>query len=311
MFLLTIRIQHFFSAALIGMQAGIALGWTSPILPYLTSEESFLPELSENQISWISSLLALGAIVGAIPAGKIADRIGRKWAMVLTVVPFAASWLILVTTRSVISIYAARFVGGVGAGAACVLVPVYIGEIAQASIRGALGACFPLFLSLGILFSYAAGAYCSYAIFNTVCCAILLPFVLGAPFMPESPMWLMQRGREDQVIAVLSILRGSRYDIVGELTVLKDDVNRIKKASGGIKDLVGTKAGRRAAVTCVGLMVFQQLCGIDAILFYTVNIFQAADSTIDPFLATIIIGLTEVVMTIFVVFVIDRLDISI
>ncbi|XP_011263555.1 facilitated trehalose transporter Tret1-2 homolog [Camponotus floridanus] len=295
-----------FCAALIAMQAGISLGWTSPILPYFTSEESFLPELSENQISWISSLLALGAIAGAIPAGKIADWIGRKWAIILTVVPFATCWLTLVTTRNVISIYVARFVGGIGAGAACVLVPVYIGEIAQPSIRGALGAFFPLLFSSGILFSYVAGAYCSYTIFNTVCCAILLPFVLGAPFLPESPMWLMQQGREDQVIKVLSILRGSRYDIVGELAVLKEDVNRITKASGGFKDLVGTKAGRKAVVTCMGLMFFQQLCGIDAILFYTVNIFQAANSTIDPFLATIIIGLTEVVMTIFVVFVIDR-----
>lgn len=300
--------QHFFTAALTSMQAGIALGWTSPILPYLTSEESFLPELSENQISWISSLLALGAITGAIPAGKIADWIGRKWAIILTVVPFATSWLTLITTRNTISIYAARFVGGIGAGAACVLVPVYIGEIAQASIRGALGAFFPLLFSLGILFSYVAGAYCSYTIFNIVCCTILLPFVLGAPFMPESPMWLMRRGREDQVIRVLSILRGPHYDIIREKAILKDDVNKTTKASGGIKDLVGTKAGRRAAVACVGLMVFQQLCGIDAILFYTVNIFQAANSTIDPFLATIIFGLTEVVMTIFIIFVIDRLE---
>lgn len=295
-----------FGAALVGMQAGITLGWTSPILPYLTSSESFLPELSESEISWISSLLALGAIVGAVPAGKVADWLGRKWTIILTIVPFVTCWLTLITARNVISICVARFVGGIGAGAACVLVPVYVGEIAHASIRGALGAFFPLLLSSGILFSYVAGAYCSYVVFNIVCCAILLPFVLGAPFMPESPMWLMQRGREDQAAEVLSILRGSRYDIVGELAVLQDDVNRIAKASGGFKDLVGTKAGRRAAVTCVGLMCFQQLCGIDAVLFYTVNIFQAADSTIDPFLATIVIGLTEVVMTIFVASVIDR-----
>ncbi|XP_072762131.1 trehalose transporter 1-like protein [Anoplolepis gracilipes] len=295
-----------FCAALVGMQAGITLGWSSPILPYLTSEESFLLKLSENQISWISSLLALGAIAGAVPAGKFADWIGRKWAITLTVVPFVTCWLTLITTRNLISIYVARFVGGIGAGAACVLVPVYIGEIAHASIRGALGAFFPLLFSSGILFSYVAGAYCSYLIFNIACCAVLVPFVLGAPFMPESPMWLMQRGREDEAVKVLTILRGSRYDIVGEITVLQDDVNRIAKATGGIKDLVGTKAGRRAAVTCVGLMFFQQLCGVDAVLFYTVNIFQAADSTIDPFLATIVIGLTEVVMTIFVATVIDR-----
>ncbi|KAG5318919.1 TRET1 protein, partial [Pseudoatta argentina] len=293
-------------AALGGMQAGITLGWTSPILPYLTSAESFLPELSKDQISWITSLLALGAIVGAVPTGKIADRIGRKWAIFLTAVPFAICWLTLFTIRNINSIYAARFIGGIGAGAACVLVPVYAGEIAQPSIRGALGALFPLFFSLGIMFSYVAGAYCSYAIFNLACCAILVPFVLGVPFMPESPMWLVQKNRKNQAIKVLTILRGPHYNATEEIAVLEDDVNRMENLSGGFKDLVGTKAGRKAAVTCVGLMFFQQLCGIDAVLFYTVNIFQAANSTIDPFLATIIIGFTEVVMTIFVAIVIDR-----
>ncbi|XP_018058225.1 PREDICTED: facilitated trehalose transporter Tret1-like [Atta colombica] len=293
-------------AALGGMQAGITLGWTSPILPYLTSAESFLPELSEDQISWITSLLALGAIMGAVPTGKIADRIGRKWAIFLTAVPFTIGWLTLLTIRNINSIYVARFIGGIGAGATCVLVPVYTSEIAQPSIRGALGALFPLFFSLGIMFSYVAGAYCSYVIFNFACCAILMPFVLGVPFLPESPMWLVQKNRKIQAIKVLTILRGPHYDVTEEIAVLQHDVNRMENLSGGLKDLVGTKAGRRAAITCVGLMFFQQLCGIDAVLFYTVNIFQAANSTIDPFLATIIIGFTEVVMTIFVAIVIDR-----
>jgi len=290
------------------MQAGITLGWTSPILPYLTSKESFLPELSEDQISWISSLLALGAIVGAVPAGKIADRLGRKWAIVLTAVPFAVSWLTLTTTENVDSVYAARFIGGLGAGAACVLVPVYVGEIAQASIRGALGAFFPLLFSSGILFAYAVGAYCSYVVFNVACCAILLPFVLGASFMPESPMWLIQQGRKIQAARVLTILRGPRYDIAEEIAVLQDDADRMANANGGLKDLVGTKAGRRAVITCMGLMAFQQLCGVDAVLFYTVSIFQAAGSTIDPFLAAIVVGLTEVLITLFVAVVIDRSD---
>ena len=288
------------------MQAGITLGWTSPILPYLTSAESFLPELSEDQISWITSLLALGAIVGAVPTGKIADRIGRKWAIFLTAVPFTIGWLTLFTIRNINSIYVARFIGGIGAGATCVLVPVYASEIAQPSIRGALGALFPLFFSLGIMFSYVAGAYCSYVIFNFACCAILMPFVLGVPFLPESPMWLVQKNRKIQATKVLTILRGSHYDVTEEIAVLQHDINRMENLSGGLKDLIGTKAGRRAAITCVGLMFFQQLCGIDAVLFYTVNIFQAANSTIDPFLATIIIGFTEVVMTIFVAIVIDR-----
>ncbi|XP_014469649.1 PREDICTED: facilitated trehalose transporter Tret1-like [Dinoponera quadriceps] len=293
-------------AGIIGVQSGITLTWTSPILPYLMSDASFLPELSESQISWITSLLALGAIVGAVPAGKIADRIGRKWSIILTTVPFATSWLILIFTRDVVSIYIARFVGGIGAGAACVLVPVYIGEIAQASIRGALTAFFPILLSLGIVLSFVAGAYCPYATFNSICCALLLPLVLSAPFIPESPIWLVQQGRKAQVTKVLLTLRGSKYDITDEITVLQDDVGKVMNVQGGFKDLIGTKAGRRAIIVCVGLMSFQQLCGVDAILFYTVTIFQEANSTVDPFVASIIVGLVEVFITIIVATVIDR-----
>ncbi|XP_032676695.1 facilitated trehalose transporter Tret1-like isoform X2 [Odontomachus brunneus] len=293
-------------AGIIGIQSGITLTWTSPILPYLMSEASFLPPLSEDQISWITSLLALGAIVGAVPAGKIADRIGRKWSILLTIVPFATSWLLLIFSRNVVSIYIARFVGGIGAGAACVLVPIYIGEIAQASIRGALTAFFPILLSLGIVLSYTAGAYCSYVAFNTICCALLFPLILGAPFMPESPIWLVQRGRKAQVTKVLFTLRGSKYDIQDEITVLQDDIDKVAKAQGGFKDLIGTQAGRRAIIVCIGLMSFQQLCGVDAILFYTVTIFQVANSTVDPYVASIIVGIVEVVITIVVATVIDR-----
>lgn len=244
--------------------------------------------------------------MGAVPAGKIADRIGRKWSILLTIVPFATSWLVLIFTRNIVCIYIARFVGGIGAGAACVLVPVYIGEIAQTSIRGALTAFFPILLSFGIVFSFAAGAYCSYVTFNTICCALLLPLVLGAPFIPESPIWLVHQGRKVQVAKVLFTLRGSNYNIEEEITVLQDDVNKMAKTQGGFRDLIGTKAGRRAIIVCVGLMGFQQLCGVDAILFYTVTIFQEADSTIDPFVASIIVGLVEVLITIIVAIVIDR-----
>ena len=289
------------------IESGMTLGWTSPILPYLASTKSFLPNgLTDSEESWVSSLLAVGAVLGAVPAGKIADRIGRKAAIIATSLPFLVSWLVIIFCRDLTSLYIARFIGGIGSGASCVLVPVYIGEVAEASIRGALGTFFPLLFSLGIVYVYVVGAYATYSIFAIACCCTLLPFFATVYFLPESPMWLVHKNRMKEAAKSLEILRGYKYDAKREIVILQIEADRLESRRGGLRDLVGTRAGRKALGTCVGLMWFQQMSGIDAVLFYTVKIFKNADSTIEPYVATIIIGIVEVVMSIVVAIVIDK-----
>lgn len=293
-------------------QSGMNLGWTSPVLPNLSRNDSFLPNLDQEgeESSWITSLMPLGAILGAVPSGKAADRIGRKLAIAITAMPFLICWVLMLIAPFAAAIpllYTARFLGGIGAGAACVLVPVYIGEIAEPSIRGTLGTFFPIFFSLGIVFSYVAGSYLSYLWFNGCCCALLAPFLISVViFLPESPSWLVQRGRKADACKVLRLLRGGEYDVSQEITELLEESEQLQIKEGGLRDLLGTKAGRKAIGTCVGLMWFQQMCGIDAVLFYTVQIFEDAESSIDPNIATIVIGVIEVVMGLIVAVTIDR-----
>lgn len=293
-------------------QSGMNLGWTSPVLPNLSRNDSFIPNLSESseEASWITSLMPLGAILGAVPSGKAADRIGRKPTIAVTVVPFLVCWIMMLLAplgASVPVLYVARFLGGIGAGAACVLVPVYIGEIAEPSIRGTLGTFFPIFFSLGIVFSYVAGSYLSYMAFNGLCCALLAPFLVSVVYLlPESPSWLVQRGRKADACKVLRWLRGPNYDVSQEIAQLLVESEQLQIKEGGLRDLLGTKQGRKAIGTCVGLMWFQQMCGIDAVLFYTVEIFQRSKSSIDANVATIIIGIIEVIMGLIVAVTIDR-----
>ncbi|KAJ8688522.1 hypothetical protein QAD02_024317 [Eretmocerus hayati] len=297
-------------------QSGMNLGWTSPVLPQLARNDSFIPGLDSEgeEVSWITSLMPLGAILGAVPSGKAADILGRKPAIGITVTPFLICWLMMlwapfVNDRSLTTwiLYGARFIGGIGAGAACVLVPVYIGEVAEPSIRGTLGTFFPIFFSLGIVFSYVAGSYLSYVVFNGTCAALLAPFLIAVvSFLPESPSWLVQRGRKADACKVLRLLRGPSYDVSQEITELIEESEQLQIKEGGLRDLLGTKAGRKALATSMGLMWFQQMCGIDAVLFYTVSIFEHAHSSIDPNVATIIIGFIEVVMGLIVAVTIDR-----
>lgn len=293
-------------------QSGMNLGWTSPVLPHLTRNDSFIPDLKNDseEVSWITSLMPLGAILGAVPSGKAADRIGRKLAIGITAIPFLVCWVLLLLAplgSSIPVLYTARFIGGIGTGAACVLVPVYIGEVAEPSIRGTLGTFFPIFFSLGIVFSYAAGSYLSYTIFNGLCGLLLVPFLISVvAFLPESPSWLVQHGRKSDACKVLRRLRGPHYDVSQEIAELLEESEQLQIKEGGLRDLLGTKAGRKALFTCLGLMWFQQMCGIDAVLFYTVEIFEGAKSSIDPNVATIIIGFIEVVMGVIVAITIDR-----
>ncbi|XP_058792857.1 facilitated trehalose transporter Tret1-2 homolog [Phymastichus coffea] len=303
-------------------QSGMNLGWTSPVLPNLCNNaSSFVPEIAlayedcegSTPAAWITSLMPLGAIVGAVPMGKAADLWGRKPTIGVTVIPFLICWLLALAVPflgeglRIPVLYVARFLGGIGSGAACVLVPVYIGEVAEPRIRGTLGTFFPIFFSVGIVFSYAAGGYTSYLVFNGLCAGLLVPFLVSVVvLLPESPSWLVQRGRKHEAVRVLQFLRGERYDVNQEIAEMLEESEQSSVKEGGFHDLLCTKPGRKAIGTCLGLMLFQQLCGIDAVLFYTVEIFEKSKSSIPANIATIIIGLIEVVMGVIVAVTIDR-----
>lgn len=169
---------------------GTALAWTSPVLPQLEQEDSWLV-VSKTQGSWVSSLLALGAILGAIPSGPMADKLGRKRSLLLLATPFLLSWAIIILAYQLWLLMIARFIIGIGVGASCVLIPTYVSEIAEISARGTLGAMFQLFLTVGILFAFILGSTMSYTGFAIVCALVEVGFLATFVWMPESPIWLV------------------------------------------------------------------------------------------------------------------------
>lgn len=177
-------------ASLLAVGVGTALAWTSPVLPKLSAEGSWFP-VTEEEGSWVSSLLAIGAIAGALPSGTLAEKIGRKKALLILAGPFLLSWLIIILARAVWLLCLARFIVGTAVGASCVLVPTYISEIAEPSARGKLGAMFQLFLALGIVLAFSVGATVPYTAFAITCGVIEVLFLATFFFMPESPTWLI------------------------------------------------------------------------------------------------------------------------
>lgn len=171
---------------------GTAMAWTSPVLPQLYQADSWLV-ITPEQGSWVGSLLALGAIAGAIPSGPMADKLGRKKSLLLLSTPFLLSWAIIILASRLWLIMVARFVVGIGVGATCVLIPMYVSEIAETSARGTLGAMLQVFLTVGILLAFVLGSVMNYTAFAIICALVELGFLASFVWMPESPVWLMVR----------------------------------------------------------------------------------------------------------------------
>lgn len=293
------------SASIMAVGVGTALAWTSPVLPQLYEPNSWLV-ITTEQGSWVSSLLALGAMVGAILSGPMADKLGRKKSLLLLTAPFLLSWAIIIFAFELWLINVARFIVGIGVGAACVLVPTYISEIAETSTRGTLGAMFQLFLTIGILVAFVLGAILSYTGFAIICALVEIGFFASFMWMPESPVWLMNRKQKPEATMAITILRGDSYDPSEELAEIQRQAEQAASRKSSIFDLIRTRAAKKALLASLGAMFFQQMSGVNAVIFYTVTIFQASGSSMSPEIASIVVTTVQMVMSGVAAIIVDR-----
>lgn len=114
------------------------MAWTSPALKLLRSDAAEVPVhlIDETQESWVASWTPIGAIVGALPAGFFANQFGRKATLIGFTIPWISMWAMLTMAQNVAVLYVARFVSGVIVGLFCAVLPMYVAEIAEDSIRG-------------------------------------------------------------------------------------------------------------------------------------------------------------------------------
>lgn len=257
--------------------------------------------------SWIGSAAGLGAAAMCILIGTIINMLGRKTTMLLLVVPFVIGWALVTWATSIAMLMVGRVLLGVSGGAFCVTAPTYTGEIAQKQIRGTLGTYFQLMLTVGILFVYALGSGVNLFTINIIC--LCIPIVFGAVFffMPETPLYLVSKNRNEDAIKSLKWLRGADYDYQSELSELQTEHNERQSAQVSLLGAFMRRASLKAFGISMGLMFFQQASGINAVIFYTGFIFKAANTGIDPSVATIIVGVMQVIATFVASMVVDKL----
>eukprot|EP00246_Nothoceros_aenigmaticus_P010470 TRINITY_DN27000_c0_g1_i1.p1 TRINITY_DN27000_c0_g1~~TRINITY_DN27000_c0_g1_i1.p1 ORF type:complete len:490 (+),score=67.53 TRINITY_DN27000_c0_g1_i1:308-1777(+) len=272
---------------------GFSIGFSSPTQAGITSDL----DLTISQFSLYGSVVNVGAMFGAITSGKIADRVGRKWALVVAAVPHLVGWAMTIFSTNIFVLDISRLLVGYGVGVISFAVPIYIAEIAPRHLRGGLGTMNQLAVTVGILLAYLGGLVLNWrelAAAGLIPCTLLL---IGLIFIPESPRWLVKVGSRDQEApGALQCLRGSDYDISSELKEMIDAVEEAKlQPASQFSDLFRRRLFR-PLLAGVGLQLLQQFGGINAIMFYASEIFRSVGFT-SPNAASLGIGVLQVVMT--------------
>lgn len=289
-------------AALNGLLFGFDTGIISGAFLYI--DESFvMSPLIEGIV--VSGAMA-GAALGAALGGKLADRIGRRRLILLGAAVFFVGSLTMAVAPTVPVLVAGRLIDGVAIGFASIVGPLYISEIAPPKIRGALTSLNQLMVTIGILSSYFVNyAFADAGAWRWMLGAGMVPAVVlavGMIKMPESPRWLFEHGREGEARAVLERTRESSVD--RELAEIEKTVE--KQSGTGLGDLLDPWL-RPALIVGLGLAVFQQVTGINAVIYYAPTILESTGfGSATSILATVGIGVINVVMTLVAIALIDR-----
>lgn len=288
------------------LSAGAVFGWSSPAELPLRIENQYGFPITEEEWSWVGSNVTLGAAAVCAIIGTVINWFGRKRTMLAMLLPFVIGWALVIWAQNVAMLLIGRVLLGISGGAFFVMSPMYIGEIAQKDVRGALGSFFQLMVTVGILFVYAVGYGLSVFTFSLICAALPVIFAAVFVFMPESPLYLVSRRKNEEAVRSLRWLRGPQYDYSDELSELQTEQDRTRYGNNTLWTALRRKATIRALCISIGLMFFLQLSGINIVIFYTGSIFKAANTGIAPELATILVGVMQVIATFVASMIVDR-----
>ncbi|MGI4955091.1 MAG: sugar porter family MFS transporter [Janthinobacterium lividum] len=295
------------TAALGGLLFGYDTGVISGALLFLG--KAF--HLSHLMLGVVTSIALAGAAGGAACAGLLADRFGRRPILIATATVFVVGAVVSALANSLAMLLAGRLLVGIGIGGASMLTPLYLAEIAPAQERGALVSFNQLAVTLGILVSYLVGyGFAATGAWRWMLGLGGVPGLVlaaGMLVLPETPRWLAGHGHTDRARAALRQLRGPHADIEAEVGQLRADLH--DKVQALPESRLGHSAARLPLIVGIGLAVFQQVTGINTVIYFAPVIFQASglSSASAAILATAGIGVVNVVMTMVAIWLVDRI----
>ncbi|XP_073999738.1 facilitated trehalose transporter Tret1-like isoform X2 [Rhodnius prolixus] len=276
---------------------GTSLGWPSPVLVKL--RESGQPmSLTDEQVSWMVSLLYVGNLASPLPAGLLMDKFGRKHSLLyLAIIPLVA-WTIILYAVNPYMLYFARFLTGIWSGTVSTITPMYLAEISQPKIRGALSTFVQIMTNIGVILEYIVGPYVSYKNLAIISGSLPVAFILTFWYMPESQYWQLMHNRKFYAAKNLAWLRGfdNVADVKEEIEIISVAVQEEMKNKRSLRALVQTKGNRRALLIVEALATMQRMSGISALMAYSsITLPEPGAGRLSPNDCVIVMGLVWVV----------------
>lgn len=295
--------------ALVTILAGLLFGYDQGVisgaLGFIAKDFNLSSTLQEVVTSWVT----LGALAGALLAGILADRVGRKRTLLLAGVLFSVGAAIEAFAPGTPILVVGRFVVGAGVGVASVAGPLYAAEMAPKQTRGRFVSSYQLAITIGILLAdIVDAAFSASGEWRVMLGLAIIPgimLIMVVSVMPDTPRWLMKMGRRSDAKASLTKTQGGP-DVDRRLDLIQRDLEGTTDAKWRE---VFAPSMRRALWVGIGLAVFQQITGINAIIYYSNEIFdlagfttatQQADATL------LAVGVVNVLATFIAIAFIDR-----
>ncbi|CAK9798832.1 Facilitated trehalose transporter Tret1 [Anthophora plagiata] len=289
------------------ISVGIAMAYSAILIPHLEAKDAEVYATKE-QTSWIASVVVICAPLGSVLGGFLMETLGRLRTLQISSIPFTTGWILIALSTNIPMLLVGRLFCGLATALATSPAIVYITEVARPELRGSMISFGPTLASFGMVLSYLKGAYLPWRLVAWLgIIYAVVPVILVQLFVPESPVWLVSKGRLEEAKKSLEWLY--KYEAkqgkvsaaeVQYTTIVKENEIKLNERRKSKHGGVSTKlrgflkpTGWKPITILFLFFSFQQFSGIYITLFYAVTWFQEVGSGVNEYIASILVGVTR------------------
>lgn len=321
-----VNFSYLIFLSVVAALGGFLFGYDAAVISGTISQVTARFSLDEIQVGWFVGCALIGSIIGVLMAGKLSDRWGRKVTMLVAAVFFSVSGIACAFVGSFEQLVVARILGGIGIGVVSIVSPLYISEVSIAQYRGRLVSLYQLAVTIGFLGAYLtnfqllhfsqSGAVLNTGWMNLVfvsevwrgmlgfCSLPAILFFCIIFFIPESPRWLILKGRDERAVGIFRKIYLSEVEVDTQLQDTKSVVQSETKSDWKFLLQPGIF---KAVLIGAAIAILGQFMGVNAVLYYGPTIFKEAGlSGGDALFSQVLVGIVNVVTTVIAVFIIDK-----